>query len=315
MYGLYDYLWFFMIYAVVGWMVEVAYAAVETGKLSNRGFLNGPVCPIYGFGMVIVIFALQPFNKNVPVLFAGSFLLTSVLEFITGAVLEKLFNTKWWDYSDMPFNVCGYVCLKFSIGWGIGGVFIMRVIQPSVAKLVTKVPSTPGIVICAIYFVLFISDAAITVRDMVKFSMKLKSMEALTAQLRNISDNMAQSIYGSVISTQKSVDGIKDGVGEIKDSVVEYTKEGIEKTKEGLEKTKELQAKYEEVYKKYEDLITNNKFTNHRFTKAFPNMKKKIGRTRDFYSDIKDKYNELKDKYNELFDKFKEALGTKNKEV
>ena len=289
-YTFYDYLWFFMIYAVVGWMVEVAYAAVETGKLSNRGFLNGPLCPIYGFGMVIVILVLQPFNKNVPVLFAGSFILTSVLEFLTGAVLEKIFNTKWWDYSDMPFNIKGYVCLKFSIGWGIGGVFLMRVIQPGVAKFVTKIPNTPGIVICVAYVVLFISDAVITVRDMVKFSMKLKSMEALTAQLRNISDNMAQSIYDGVISTQKNVDEIKG-----------YTKEG-------LEKTKELQKKYDEVYKKYEELITNKKFTNHRFTKAFPNMNRKIRRTRDYYSDIKDKYTELKEKYNNFVEKFKDAL-------
>lgn len=294
MYGLYDYLWFFMIYAVVGWMVEVAYAAVETGKLSNRGFLNGPLCPIYGFGMVIVIFALRPFNKNIPILFAGSFMLTSVLEFITGAVLEKLFNTKWWDYSDKPFNIMGYVCLKFSIGWGIGGVFIMRIIQPGVAKFVSKIPNTPGKIICAIYMISFVCDAAITVRDMVKFGMKLKSMEMLTTQLRSISDSMAQGIFEGVVTTQKSMDEFKDGVAE-------YTKEGIEKTKEGIEKTKELQKKYEELYTKYMELFSNKRFTNHRFTKAFPSMKRKIGKTKDKYNAFWDKYNEIWDKYKNMF--------------
>ena len=293
-YSLYDYVWFFMIYAVVGWMVEVAYAAVETGKLSNRGFLNGPLCPIYGFGMVIVIFALRPFNKNIPILFAGSFMLTSVLEFITGAVLEKLFNTKWWDYSDKPFNIMGYVCLKFSIGWGIGGVFIMRIIQPGVAKFVSKIPNTPGKVICAIYMISFVCDAAITVRDMVKFGMKLKSMEMLTTQLRSISDSMAQGIFEGVVTTQKSMDEFKDGVAE-------YTKEGIEKTKEGIEKTKELQKKYEELYTKYTELFNNKRFTNHRFTKAFPNMKSKIGKTKEKYNAFWDKYNELWDKYKNMF--------------
>ena len=293
-YSLYDYVWFFMIYAVVGWMVEVAYAAVETGKLSNRGFLNGPLCPIYGFGMVIVIFALRPFNKNIPILFAGSFMLTSVLEFITGAVLEKLFNTKWWDYSDKPFNIMGYVCLKFSIGWGIGGVFIMRIIQPGVAKFVSKIPNTPGKVICAIYMISFVCDAAITVRDMVKFGMKLKSMEMLTTQLRSISDSMAQGIFEGVVTTQKSMDEFKDGVAE-------YTKEGIERTKEGIEKTKELQKKYEELYTKYTELFNNKRFTNHRFTKAFPNMKSKIGKTKEKYNAFWDKYNELWDKYKNMF--------------
>ena len=293
-YSLYDYVWFFMIYAVVGWMVEVAYAAVETGKLSNRGFLNGPLCPIYGFGMVIVIFALRPFNKNIPILFAGSFMLTSVLEFITGAVLEKLFNTKWWDYSDKPFNIMGYVCLKFSIGWGIGGVFIMRIIQPGVAKFVSKIPNTPGKIICAIYMISFVCDAAITVRDMVKFGMKLKSMEMLTTQLRSISDSMAQGIFEGVVTTQKSMDEFKDGVAE-------YTKEGIEKTKEGIEKTKELQKKYEELYTKYMELFSNKRFTNHRFTKAFPSMKRKIGKTKEKYNAFWDKYNELWDKYKNMF--------------
>ncbi|HAH17539.1 MULTISPECIES: putative ABC transporter permease [Eubacterium] len=293
-YSLYDYVWFFMIYAVVGWMVEVAYAAVETGKLSNRGFLNGPLCPIYGFGMVIVIFALRPFNKNIPILFAGSFMLTSVLEFITGAVLEKLFNTKWWDYSDKPFNIMGYVCLKFSIGWGIGGVFIMRIIQPGVAKFVSKIPNTPGKIICAIYMISFVCDAAITVRDMVKFGMKLKSMEMLTTQLRSISDSMAQGIFEGVVTTQKSMDEFKDGVAE-------YTKEGIEKTKEGIEKTKELQKKYEELYTKYMELFSNKRFTNHRFTKAFPSMKRKIGKTKDKYNAFWDKYNEIWDKYKNMF--------------
>ena len=293
-YSLYDYVWFFMIYAVVGWMVEVAYAAVETGKLSNRGFLNGPLCPIYGFGMVIVIFALRPFNKNIPILFAGSFMLTSVLEFITGAVLEKLFNTKWWDYSDKPFNIMGYVCLKFSIGWGIGGVFIMRIIQPGVAKFVSKIPNTPGKIICAIYMISFVCDAAITVRDMVKFGMKLKSMELLTTQLRSISDSMAQGIFEGVVTTQKSMDEFKDGVAE-------YTKEGIEKTKEGIEKTKELQKKYEELYTKYMELFSNKRFTNHRFTKAFPSMKRKIGKTKDKYNAFWDKYNEIWDKYKNMF--------------
>lgn len=297
-YSLYDYLWFFMIYAVVGWMIEVAYAAVDTGKLSNRGFLNGPLCPIYGCGMVIVIFVLTPVRESVALIFAGSVILTSVLEFITGAVLEKLFNTKWWDYSDEPFNIKGYICLKFSLGWGIGGVFLMKIIQPGVLKMVRKIPETPGKIALLVFMVSFICDLSITIRDMVRFGMKLRSMEVLTAQLRNISDSMAQNIYDGVISTQKGVD-------EIKDSVVGYTKEG-------LEKTKELQAKYDEVYKKYENLVTNSKFTNHRFTKAFPNMKKKIGKTKDFYTDVKDKYTELKNKYNELVDKVKETLGTNN---
>ena len=140
----------------------------------------------------------------------------------------------------------------------------------------------------------FVCDAAITVRDMVKFGMKLKSMEMLTTQLRSISDSMAQGIFEGVVTTQKSMDEFKDGVAE-------YTKEGIEKTKEGIEKTKELQKKYEELYTKYTELFNNKRFTNHRFTKAFPNMKSKIGKTKEKYNAFWDKYNELWDKYKNMF--------------
>ena len=117
---LYLTLWIFFVYAFLGWCTEVGYAALRTGRFVNRGFLNGPVCPIYGFGMVIVLFTLEPLAENILLLFLGSVVLTSALEWITGLVLEKLFHQRWWDYSDEPFNVGGYICLRFSLMWGGG---------------------------------------------------------------------------------------------------------------------------------------------------------------------------------------------------
>ena len=126
----YELVWIFIIYAFIGWCTEVSYAALDTGKFVNRGFLNGPYCPIYGCGVVIVVAILTPLKENLLILFAGSFLLTSVLEYITGYILEKVFHNKWWDYSDKPFNIKGYVCLKFSIYWGLACTFIMDIIHP-----------------------------------------------------------------------------------------------------------------------------------------------------------------------------------------
>ena len=93
----YELVWIFIIYAFIGWCTEVSYAALDTGKFVNRGFLNGPYCPIYGCGVVIVVAILTPLKENLLILFAGSFLLTSVLEYITGYILEKVFHNKWWD--------------------------------------------------------------------------------------------------------------------------------------------------------------------------------------------------------------------------
>ena len=99
---LYDYLFYFVVYSFIGWCTEVCFCSVSTGKFVNRGFLNGPVCPIYGFGMVIVIYILTPVTENVFLLFFGSMILASALELVTGWALKKLFHTSWWDYSDKP---------------------------------------------------------------------------------------------------------------------------------------------------------------------------------------------------------------------
>ena len=119
-FSVYQLLWYFFIYAVLGWCVEVIFCTATTGQWVNRGFLNGPLCPIYGFGMVIVLLCLTPLQGSLPLLFLGSFLLTSALELVTGFVLKKAFHTTWWDYSDQPFNLGGYVCLGFSLAWGLG---------------------------------------------------------------------------------------------------------------------------------------------------------------------------------------------------
>ena len=112
---IYKALCYFFIYGFLGWCCEVIYAAIIDGKFVNRGFLNGPICPIYGFGVLFVLTLLEPIRENFLFLFIGSVILTSVLEFITGFLLEKVFKMKWWDYSNERFNIHGYICLKFSI--------------------------------------------------------------------------------------------------------------------------------------------------------------------------------------------------------
>ena len=111
---------------VLGWCLEVCFCTINTGQFVNRGFLNGPVCPIYGFGMVLVIVALTGFSGNLPALFLGGMVLTSAIELAGGWALKKLFHTSWWDYSDQPFNIGGYICLKFSLAWGLCVVVVMR---------------------------------------------------------------------------------------------------------------------------------------------------------------------------------------------
>ena len=146
--NIYQAVWIFLIYAFLGWCAEVAFAAVHKGIFINRGFLNGPVCPIYGVGMLVVVTLLWGLRSNLILLFLGSAGLTTALEYATGWILEKFFHDKWWDYSDKPFNVKGYICLEFTILWGLAAAFIVGAVHPFVFILIKKTPFEIGRASC-----------------------------------------------------------------------------------------------------------------------------------------------------------------------
>ena len=132
----------FLIYAFVGWCTEVVYATLKHGRFVNRGFLIGPVCPIYGLGVLSVVMFLEPIKDDWGLLFLSSMVFTSAIEFIGGFILERLFNEKWWDYSEEHFNLKGYICLKFSIMWGLACVLVIDVVHPSVMAALRLIPQT-----------------------------------------------------------------------------------------------------------------------------------------------------------------------------
>ena len=109
---------------------------IKSQKFVYRGFLVGPYCPIYGFGVLSVLYFVEPFENNLLVLYVGSAVLVTILEYVTSYGLEKLFHASWWDYHDVPFNLNGRVALPVSF-WGLGCVLIVKVIQPEIAKVVS----------------------------------------------------------------------------------------------------------------------------------------------------------------------------------
>ena len=163
MLSLYELLWYFSIYSFLGWCMEVVFCTVRTGKLVNRGFLNGPVCPIYGFGMVIVLAVLGRFSDNIALLFFGGMVLTSALELVGGWALKKFFHTTWWDYSEKPLNIGGYICLQFSLAWGVCVVLAVRFLHRAVEAFVHGIPFPLGVVLLCILMAYFLADTAVTV--------------------------------------------------------------------------------------------------------------------------------------------------------
>ena len=269
--NIYQAVWIFIIYAFLGWCSEVAFAAVNKGKFVNRGFLNGPVCPIYGVGMLIVVLCLWNLRDRPLLLFLGSALLTTALEFVTGFVLDRFFHDKWWDYSDMPFNIKGYVCLKFTILWGLAASFIIGAIHRFIYMLIEKTPFVLGVILLAVFSAAFIADFIVTLTALVKLPKKLKAMAEAERALRAVSDKIGENISDTTIAAKEKGEAL------------------AEENKPRLE---ELKAEYEKKKKELSAMLERN-FVQRRIFKAFPNLKN--GR----YKAIFDRISELKLKVTE----------------
>lgn len=135
--------WFF-IYSFLGWVWETFYVSVKRGELVNRGFVSGPFCTIYGFGAIFVYLILKPVEQSLLFLFLGGIVVATLLEYITAVLMESIFHTSWWDYSDKKFNFQGRICLGASLGWGIFTVGLFRVLHPVVEELVRFYPVYVG---------------------------------------------------------------------------------------------------------------------------------------------------------------------------
>lgn len=269
--NIYEFIWVFMFYSFVGWCVEVAFAAVNKGIFVNRGFLNGPYCPIYGIGVTIVVSSLWKVKDNTLYLFLGSVVLTTLLEYLTGLILEKIFNNKWWDYSDVPFNIKGYVCLKFSILWGLACTLVVGEIHPKVYNLIKLIPEKFGYIFIIIFLLSFLIDIIATVRIVLEFNRKIKILDELSGKIKNISDEIGEEIFESMLFvTEKSEElqeKYKKELLKIKEKNT-VTKNNIE---EKIEKIRELNI----LQNEYKENISKKNRGIERILKAFPDVNRK----------------------------------------
>lgn len=203
-------IWLFFIYAFLGWCTEVVYAGVNRGIFVNRGFLNGPLCPIYGFGVMTVLLCLLPLRENLLLLFVGSVVLTSLLELITGFIMEKLFNQRWWDYSDEPFNIGGYICLKFSLLWGLACVLVVDVIHRLVAHLLVFVPDRFSMPFLVVFCAIFITDIVVTVATVAKLNQRLQQIDDVSRALRLVSNAIGNVAADGSIAISEANEKIRE---------------------------------------------------------------------------------------------------------
>ncbi len=152
----------FMMYSFLGWSLEVICKLIEKKKFINRGFLVGPVCPIYGVGAVSITILLDKYKNDILVLFIMAMLIASILEYFTSFIMEKLFNARWWDYSTRRFNINGRICLETLIPFGLLGLLITYVVNPFFYSLITDLSTNGMYILSIILFIIFIIDLIVS---------------------------------------------------------------------------------------------------------------------------------------------------------
>ncbi len=175
------FLWF-MLYSFIGWVYESILCSVAGRKLVNRGFLNGPVCPIYGVGAVAVVYALSPLAGRPALLFFASAFLTTALEYCTSWLMEVLFHARWWDYSQRFLNIRGRVCLRGFVAFGAMSVLVVRYVQPWMASLTARLSPRAAGLLAAALALLLAADLTATLITVLGLDKRLRAARELIEQ-------------------------------------------------------------------------------------------------------------------------------------
>lgn len=289
--SIYFILLYFFVYGFLGWCTEVGFAAFKTHHFVNRGFLNGPICPIYGVGVTAVITILTPYKSDIIVLYILSVVLVTVLEGVTGWAMDKIFHNKWWDYSDMPLNIGGYVCLLFSIVWGFACLFIIYFIQPLVHDLLAFIPTIVGIILIIILGITLIADLYVTASTIFKFNRRLAAMEKIAAEMHEISEQIGQEIFEKTIRAMDRQEASKEKLATATDEFKEKmqdTASGLKEKTQGTafelkeralnarersqEINEELRSRIVSLHTRYHESTDKPGRISRRLMNAFPKM-------------------------------------------
>lgn len=236
---------YLILYSFAGWVLESVSKTIAQRKFVNSGFLKGPFCPIYGFGAIIMLLCLNFLKDKLILLFIVAFFVLSIWEYIVGLILEKLFKTKYWDYSHLKFNIQGRVCLKNSIFWGILGVVFVRYIHPSIENYVKIIPIELLLYINIIIGIAILVDLIISIKEITNF-------ETALTKLNDLGDSIKDKV--------EELKGLKTKA-KLKSEIIE--KNAIENMENIINELKITQAKLKiKIYK-----------SANRLKKAFPSMK------------------------------------------
>ena len=169
------YFLYFIIYSMIGWFMEVCVSLWNKHKFINRGFLIGPYCPIYGWGSLAIILVVGQNTSDVLAVFLKAILICSLLEYFTSYFMEKIYNVRWWDYSNNKFNINGRICLETMVPFGILALLIIYVVHPIIIKFVGLLSPLALIIVSTLIFIIYFVDNVISTFILFKIKGKIKS--------------------------------------------------------------------------------------------------------------------------------------------
>ena len=261
----------FMIYAILGWCMEVTCKLIQYKRFINRGFLIGPYCPIYGYGAILITFLLKKYTNDPIALFFMAIIICGTLEYLTSYFMEKIFKARWWDYSQKKFNINGRVCLNTIIPFGLLGLFIMYVSNPF---FISKIEMLPQMWLSILFWALlaiYIVDnivSGIVIRYVKKtekiVGKDLDNTEEITKKVKEVLQSKS-ALHRRLLNAYPSLKTVKIKIKAKKEKIKEKVEEQkeelaskVEEQKEELEnkienQKKEIENKAQKVIKKIED--------------------------------------------------------------
>ena len=288
----YQIFWYFMIYSFAGWCIEVIFHVFSVGKIINRGFLCGPVCPVYGFGVLsifTVVYSVLPdiFHYPVEKLIGGDDIVGILLVFICGVVfativelaagwmLDTAFHARWWDYSNEPFNFRGYICPRFSMIWGLACLLVVRVVQPAMANsLLLRIPERIGWPILGVLYVTFLADFVVTVMIVAGLNKKLRELDEVQRRMRIVSDGLSEKLGEGTMRAQTTIEEQRLQATlakyEARDAMQNQKKKMQEKASQAKAQRRDSQERASALKEK---ILSGRFFGSRRILEAFPNMK------------------------------------------
>ncbi len=264
------YILMFFFYSFAGWCLESLYCSIGEKRFINRGFLTGPLCPIYGTAsLVLIVLIYNPFKDNPLAVFTLGIILCDIVEYLTSYLMEKLFAARWWDYTYELLNIKGRICLKHSLYWGVISIIFVKVIHPSVENLYGKISGNYIYYILAAVLIIFVFDvihAVIKASDIRKLHQKLNSLiEVLGSELTSFKDSVTEKYESIQTMLEKQGEKFNEIKLQIEDVIIDFDRHITGKDKEKKNKSRFinnnpfLERVTKNKYKKLTDLIDSFK--------------------------------------------------------